>query len=202
MEGESGFRFGVKQRLYNWNLRVAREKMGLSQKEVAREVGVSAAAITRYEGLRAFPEELIRQRIARFFGVNEDSIFPALLKDLKMEETPSAMDERSISLEEATRLRLFNPLQLLSEDPKEEAEKNLMSSDLKQELGFALSTLKPREQRFIELRFGLSDGQERTYKEIGKELHVTCSRVAQIGHLALRKLRQPSRSRYLKSYMY
>jgi RNA polymerase primary sigma factor len=72
---------------------------------------------------------------------------------------------------------------------------------LKEQIGEVLSTLSPREQRVLQLRFGLEDGRARTLEEVGKEFGVTRERIRQIEAKALRKLRHPSRSRHLKDYL-
>ncbi|RJQ37620.1 MAG: sigma-70 family RNA polymerase sigma factor, partial [Dehalococcoidia bacterium] len=64
-----------------------------------------------------------------------------------------------------------------------------------------LSTLNPREQRIIQLRFGLEDGQSRTLEEVGKVFNVTRERIRQIEAKAIRKLRHPTRSRKLRGYL-
>ena len=63
---------------------------------------------------------------------------------------------------------------------------------LKEEISAVLLTLTPREQRVLQLRFGLEDGRERTLEEVGLEFSVTRERIRQIEAKALRKLRQPS----------
>ncbi len=72
---------------------------------------------------------------------------------------------------------------------------------LKEQIDDVLSTLTPREQRVLQLRFGLEDGRSRTLEEVGKEFSVTRERIRQIEAKALRKLRHPSRSRRLKDYL-
>ncbi len=72
---------------------------------------------------------------------------------------------------------------------------------LKEQIEDVLSTLTPREQRVLQLRFGLEDGRSRTLEEVGKEFNVTRERIRQIEAKALRKLRHPSRSRRLKDYL-
>jgi len=72
---------------------------------------------------------------------------------------------------------------------------------LKEQIDDVLSTLSPREQRVLQLRFGLEDGRSRTLEEVGKEFNVTRERIRQIEAKALRKLRHPSRSRRLKDYL-
>jgi RNA polymerase primary sigma factor len=72
---------------------------------------------------------------------------------------------------------------------------------LKEQIEEVLNTLTPREQRVLQLRFGLEDGRSRTLEEVGKEFNVTRERIRQIEAKALRKLRHPSRSRKLKDYL-
>ena len=72
---------------------------------------------------------------------------------------------------------------------------------LKEQLVDVLSTLTPREEKVLRLRFGLDDGRARTLEEVGKEFNVTRERIRQIEAKALRKLRHPSRSRKLKDYL-
>ena len=72
---------------------------------------------------------------------------------------------------------------------------------LKDEIQEVLSTLTPREQRVLRLRFGLEDGSCRTLEEVGLEFKVTRERMRQIEAKALRKLRHPSRSRRLRGYL-
>ncbi len=72
---------------------------------------------------------------------------------------------------------------------------------LKEQIEEVLSTLSPREQRVLQLRFGLEDGRSRTLEEVGREFNVTRERIRQIEAKALRKLRHPSRSRRLKDYL-
>jgi len=72
---------------------------------------------------------------------------------------------------------------------------------LKEQIDDVLYSLTPREQRVLQLRFGLEDGRSRTLEEVGREFGVTRERIRQIEAKALRKLRHPSRSRKLKDYL-
>ena len=81
--------------------------------------------------------------------------------------------------------------------PVDAASKQL----LKEQIEDVLYTLTPREQRVLQLRFGLEDGRSRTLEEVGREFDVTRERIRQIEAKALRKLRHPSRSRKLKDYL-
>ena len=72
---------------------------------------------------------------------------------------------------------------------------------LREEIENVLNTLTEREQMVLRLRFGLIDGRPRTLEEVGREFDVTRERIRQIEAKALRKLRQPSRSRKLKDFI-
>ena len=75
------------------------------------------------------------------------------------------------------------------------------NQELKEQIEEVLGTLTPREERIIQLRFGLEDGRSRTLEEIGSEFQITRERVRQIEAKALRKLRHPSRSKKLRDYL-
>ena len=81
--------------------------------------------------------------------------------------------------------------------PVDEAGRQMLRRELKS----VLKSLTPREERVIELRFGLEDGRARTLEELGQEFNITRERVRQIEAKALRKLRHPSRARRLRDYL-
>jgi len=74
-------------------------------------------------------------------------------------------------------------------------------SMLKEEMSSALSTLTEREKKILVLRFGIYDGCPRTLEEVGNIFKVTRERVRQIEAKALKKLRHPTRSRRLRSFL-
>ncbi|WP_433232673.1 RNA polymerase sigma factor RpoD [Actinomadura formosensis] len=72
---------------------------------------------------------------------------------------------------------------------------------LQDQLEDILGTLSEREQRIIQLRFGLADGHPRTLEEVGREFGVTRERIRQIESKTLAKLRHPSRAQMLREYL-
>jgi RNA polymerase primary sigma factor len=64
-----------------------------------------------------------------------------------------------------------------------------------------LASLTPREERVLRMRFGLGDSNDHTLEEVGNQFSVTRERIRQIESKALRKLRHPSRSRKLHSFL-
>ena len=81
--------------------------------------------------------------------------------------------------------------------PSDAASHNL----LKDHVNNVLGSLNIREQRVLQLRFGLEDGRSRTLEEVGREFGVTRERIRQIEAKALRKLRHPTRSKKLKDFL-
>jgi RNA polymerase primary sigma factor len=77
----------------------------------------------------------------------------------------------------------------------------VINVSLKERTALVLHTLTPREEKIMKMRFGLEDGSEHTLEEVGLEFAVTRERIRQIEAKALRKLRHPSRSRKLRSFL-
>lgn len=80
-------------------------------------------------------------------------------------------------------------------------EGNVESVMLREHIDTLLSELKERERQVILLRFGLEDGHPRTLEEVGKEFKVTRERIRQIEAKALRKLRNPVRSKRIRDFL-
>jgi RNA polymerase primary sigma factor len=81
--------------------------------------------------------------------------------------------------------------------PPEVAEQTLLRATLEE----LLDTLSPREARILRMRFGLQDGYHYTLEEVGERFGLTRERIRQIEKKALRRLRHPRRSRFLKDYL-
>ena len=80
-------------------------------------------------------------------------------------------------------------------------EGNVESVMLKEHIDALLGDLKERERQVIVLRFGLEDGHPRTLEEVGKAFNVTRERIRQIEAKALRKLRNPVRSKRIRDFL-
>ncbi|HLS54052.1 MAG TPA: sigma factor-like helix-turn-helix DNA-binding protein, partial [Tissierellaceae bacterium] len=63
-------------------------------------------------------------------------------------------------------------------------------------------TLMPREQSILEMRYGLNGYEPHTLEEIGLKYDLTRERIRQIQERALRKLRHPSKGKYLEEFLY
>ena len=138
--------------------------------------------------LQEYGREPTPEEIAREMDVPVDKV----REIIKIAQEPVSL-ETPIGEEEDSHLGDFIP----DDDAPAPADAAAFTL-LKEQLMSVLSTLTPREEMVLKLRFGLEDGRARTLEEVGKEFKVTRERIRQIEAKALRKLRHPSRSRKLK----
>ncbi len=126
----------------------------------------------------------------------EMDLSPAKVREiLKISQEPVSL-ETPIGEEEDSHLADFIKDEK-SLSPVDAASNNL----LKSHVGIVLESLNHREQRVLQLRFGLEDGRSRTLEEVGREFGVTRERIRQIEAKALRKLRHPTRSKKLRDFI-
>lgn len=88
-----------------------------------------------------------------------------------------------------------------SNENEKAQEDDLLDGSLNDEIGRILETLAPREADIIRLYFGINQSYPLTLEEIGDKFDLTRERVRQLKEKGLRKLKQKSRSKLLKSYL-
>lgn len=126
----------------------------------------------------------------------ELNIPPDKIQDiLKIASDPMSL-ESPIGDEEDSYLGDFIP-----DDNAKAPDEAASFSLMKEAIANTLSSLTPREEEIVRLRFGLDGGQPKTLEEVGKKFNVTRERIRQIEAKALRKLRHPSRSKKLKDFL-
>jgi RNA polymerase primary sigma factor len=77
----------------------------------------------------------------------------------------------------------------------------IIAKNLVEQLQKVLATLTPREEKVLRMRFGIGEKYDHTLEEVGQDFSVTRERIRQIEAKSLRKLRHPSRSKQLKSFI-
>jgi len=77
----------------------------------------------------------------------------------------------------------------------------VINIDLAEQVDKVLSSLTPREERVLRMRFGIGEKSDHTLEEVGQDFEVTRERIRQIEAKALRKLRHPSRSKRLRTFL-
>jgi RNA polymerase primary sigma factor len=136
-------------------------------------------------GREPFPDE-----IAARMGFSVDKI----RKILRITKEPISL-ETPVSDDEDTHLS-----DLLEDKNTPIPQESVIFRDLIEQLGYILSTLTPKEERVIRMRFGIGEKYDHTLEEVGQVFEVTRERIRQIEAKALKKLKHPARSRRLRGF--
>lgn len=141
--------------------------------------------------LQELGREPTPEEIGEYMGIPAEKV----IEIQKIAQDPVSL-ETPIGEEEDSHLVDF------IEDTKTVAPDNAAAQAmLREQLIQALHKLTPREEKVIRLRYGLDDGKQRTLEEVGREFNVTRERIRQIEAKALRKLRNPTKSKKLRDYL-
>lgn len=184
--------FRVAMRLYNNRMAEIREAHGWSQRHASAACGVSESAWNALESLRASPLAWTGAGATRVLAWSRVAL--AVATALEVEPGwlwPEAViqvhgGKKSLKVGAAEAMALMGSVQ----SPEIHA--------LGVETRKLLATLTPREEKVIRMRFGIGEKSDHTAEEVGQDFGVTSGRIRQIEIRALRKLRQPSRSKRLK----
>ena len=144
---------------------------------------------------RALVQEIGHEPTPEEIAEKMDMPVSKVRKIMKIAQEPISL-ETPIGEEEDSHLGDF------IEDSKVESPvEAVVSNNLKEQTTGVLSSLTPREEKVLRLRFGVGEDSEHTLEEVGQKFAVTRERIRQIESKALRKLRHPSRSRKLKAFL-
>lgn len=141
--------------------------------------------------LQEFGREPTPEEIGAFMGIPTEKVIEIqkIAQDPVSLETPIGEEEDSHLVDFIEDSRAASPSDVAAQ------------SMLREQLLSALHKLTPREEKVIRLRYGLEDGKSRTLDEVGREFNVTRERIRQVEAKALRKLRNPARTKWLKDYL-
>src|SRR5438477_3588836 len=144
---------------------------------------------------RALVQELGREPSSEEIAKRMDIPVSKVRKVLKIAQEPISL-ETPIGEEEDSHLGDF-----IEDRNVVSPSEAVININLKEQTEALLKTLTPREEKVIKMRFGLGDGSEHTLEEVGQNFAVTRERIRQIEAKALRKLRHPSRSHRLRTFL-
>src|ERR687887_1884712 len=144
---------------------------------------------------RALVQELGREPTPEEIATKMEVPVDKVRKVLKIAQEPISL-ETPIGEEEDSHLGDF-----IEDKQVVSPVDSIIGLSLREQTNKVLNTLTPREEKVLRLRFGLSDGCEHTLEEVGQDFAVTRERIRQIEAKALRKLRHPSRSKKLRSFL-
>ena len=142
--------------------------------------------------LQSTGKEATSEELSNHIDIAEDKI----RKVMKISKEPISM-ETPIGDDEESNLGDF-----IEDSSSESPVDNAISASLKEVTRKILSTLTEREAKVLKMRFGIDMSTDHTLEEVGKQFDVTRERIRQIEAKALRKLRHPSRSEALKSFLF
>ena len=144
---------------------------------------------------RQLVQELGREPTPEEIAIKMEVPVDKVRKVLKIAQEPISL-ETPIGEEEDSHLGDF-----IEDKQVGSPVESMIGLSLREQTNKVLNTLTPREEKVLRLRFGLSDGCEHTLEEVGQDFAVTRERIRQIEAKALRKLRHPSRSKKLRSFL-
>lgn len=140
-------------------------------------------------------QELGREPLPEEIAVKMDMPVDKVRKVLKIAKEPISL-ETPVGEEEDSHLGDF------IEDKKVvNPSEAIVNLNLAEQTRRVLSTLTPREEKVLRMRFGIGEESDHTLEEVGQDFNVTRERIRQIEAKALRKLRHPSRSNKLKAFI-
>jgi RNA polymerase sigma factor (sigma-70 family) len=160
------------------------EAIGMNRTVIYRIISIKSTALDNEGYYR--PEAL---RIAEFLNCTPQEIYPpaqmrGTMKENKAQITANANEVDSLT--SSLRTLAFSP------------ERKMILNEANQVLKAAMMTLTPKEQRILDLRYGLTYGEEKTLDEVGAMFGVSRERIRQQEMKALRKMRHPGRSKELR----
>ena len=144
---------------------------------------------------RAMVQELGREPTSEELSARMEMPVQKIRKVMRIAQEPVSL-ETPVGEEEESHLGDF-----IVDQANVSPSEQMINVNLHEQTAEVLKSLSPREEKIIRLRFGLEDGSEHTLEEVGQDFSVTRERIRQIEAKALRKLRHPSRSFRLKTFL-
>ena len=144
---------------------------------------------------RALVQDYGREPTSEEIALKMDIPVSKVRKILKIAQEPISL-ETPIGEEEDSHLGDF-----IEDQGVVSPAEAVININLKDQTAAVLQTLTPREEQVIRMRFGIGNGSEHTLEEVGQRFSVTRERIRQIEAKALRKLRHPSRTSKLKTFL-
>lgn len=205
-KNDSKFEIAVKVRVKHGLIYGYMREHGLTWLEMTKKIGISTATFSKILHFKWVPGKYYQnkktaEKLCNFFQCDLEDILPnELAQQIKnnLEIAKLMQEGQTVYKEVDIEYLSYDEVSqgLLVYDPRPEFEK----IDLRKNLERVLKTLTPREEKVIKMRFGIGDENEYTLEEVGTELGVTRQRIIEIEAKAIRKIKHPSRAKFLKEF--
>jgi transcriptional regulator with XRE-family HTH domain len=194
-EDEPYFKLRMEASLKNGLLKEARINLGLSQKEVAKNLGISQIMYSQIERMQRYPEEGLLESICDFYKLNPTQVFPEQLRSVPFQKVYVASKTILPSQLES----MTDEHHLLAES----IESTLEQDDLKKQIELSLGILTKRDADIIKRVYGLTPYDEpQTTSNIAKVYSVSDTTIRKVSERSLRKIRYSKNERdKLKVYL-
>jgi RNA polymerase sigma factor (sigma-70 family) len=194
METNKTFTIAIQSKAKNGILYKFIKDRGMTQSDFARAIGEYTSRVGSWFNLKDFPRKKAMEKVCNYMGMLPEDIFPEFIRNpdfLKLCKNTVTYHEVPIDFLPFTELK-----ELAYTSPTQEDDFNTLEK--REVIQHVLKTLTPKEEKVIDLYYGISDGIERTFENIGIILGIGGERVGQIYTKAMRKLHHPSRLTALK----
>ena len=182
---------------YNETLRKKRKEKGLTIKEISERLNISQGAYYNYENLKNIPSTETMDKIANLFDTPKEDLFPLdLLLFMKKPED----DNLKYSKTESRAIEEYNLNEFNRIERKADPVGQALLREQKNNLETISKTLTEKEQKVINLYFGLDGESTHTLQELSDIFKVSKERIRQILKRALSKMRKEAKTKKIKFY--
>lgn len=194
MENLNNKHFAVRleARLKNSILVEARQKLGLTIRAAAENIGITEIFLGDIERFKCYPDPNTMRKICNYYREQgifmfEEDVFPEELIHVSKNISKKYITKRELSKAELISLDEIGTKSL----PQTEISIDKITDDeyIKKNINNTIKLLMPRDAAIIKMRFGLETGEEMSYSEIGRRMCLSQSRVGQIFQRAIERLK-------------
>ncbi len=179
----------IKMTIKNNEMEKARLALGLRQVDLAEKTEINDQRIGSIECCRNFPTNEEQIKISNILHISQRVLFPEWLKAFsekwKRHENTKIVPIQELRLNKSPEFLMLESNDY--EDIMNTTDSNILNKEIYKRMNIVLT---PKEQRIIELRYGLDGSGQHTYEEVGREFGVTRERIRQLEAKAYCKLKE------------
>ena len=192
---KKGYRFST---YATWWVKQSMNRAIADQARIIRVPVHMIEAINKYSRIiKILNQELGREPSLSEISIRMEISIKRIIKILKIIKEPISLDSPIGSDEDG---KVNSLLDIIEDNNCINPSNNMLLINLSEQVDKVLSTLTPREEKVLRMRFGIGESSDYTLEEVGQDFEVTRERIRQIEAKALKKLRHPSRAKKLFTF--